>query len=343
MAVRLALDLLGRGARAHEAVKTRARAARDGHEQKRKHWIAGARRRRRQRGLHDLEAAEEDADDARANREVEHEAAEVTARLQERPDRRHRRDEAVREDQHRPGARPERDHRRPLRAEPHRDQRRRHEDHRGEPQRRLQEALDEAEHHREHHVQERGHRDGAARVPRALLEPRELDVAGHERRRGDVGERDDHVDQRQPDEHSDREPRLLTELRADDLGDRLAAMAHRRDQRGEVVHRADQDHAEADPQQRRQPAELLPSHDRTGDRARRRDRRKVLAEQVERTRRDEVDAVVDRDGRRHRVRIQLVLAGDEAAVVAIAQIEQSDNAGREQGQAHGPAPYTNYG
>ena len=69
-------------------------------------------------------------------------------------------------------------------------------------------------------------------------------------------------------------------------------MAHARGQRREIVHRADEHHAEADPQQARQPAEGLAGEDRARDRARRGDGGEVLREQVERPRRDEVDAVV---------------------------------------------------
>ena len=51
-----------------------------------------------ERRLLDREAAEEDADDADGEHEVEDEAAEVAARLQQHPHRQQRRDEAVDEE-----------------------------------------------------------------------------------------------------------------------------------------------------------------------------------------------------------------------------------------------------
>ena len=79
-------------------------------------------------------------------------------------------------------------------------------------------------------------------------------------------------------------------------------MAHRRDERREVVHGADEDDAERDPEHARHPAELLAGEDRPGDRAGRGDRAEVLPEQVEGPRRDEVDAVVDASRRAWRAR-----------------------------------------
>ena len=65
-------------------------------------------------------------------------------------------------------------------------------------------------------------------------------------------------------------------------------MADARDERREVVDRADEDHPERDPEEGRPPAEELAGDDRPGDRARRRDRASA-PEQEEALGRNEVD------------------------------------------------------
>ena len=83
LAVALARDLLARRAPADEAVEARARAARDRDEEEREHRREVAGRRRAQGRLLDRVPAEEDPDHARREREVEHEAAEEPAGLEE--------------------------------------------------------------------------------------------------------------------------------------------------------------------------------------------------------------------------------------------------------------------
>jgi hypothetical protein len=95
-------------------------------------------------------------------------------------------------------------------------------------------------------------------------------------------------------------PRARAELGLYHLGDRARLVTDRRDQGRHVVHRADEDHAECDPEQRGEPAEELAREDRTHDRACGGDRREVLPEQVCARRRDEVDAVLVATGGRGR-------------------------------------------
>jgi hypothetical protein len=115
----------------------------------------------------------------------------------------------------------------------------------------------------------------------------------------------------------------------------LAAVAHAGHQGREVVHRADEDHAHRDPQQRRQPAELPGGQDRPDDRAGRGDGAEVLAEQVERLGRHEVDAVLVRVGRGGGAVVERVLARDEAAVEPVAESEGHQDAGGQEGEGHG--------
>jgi hypothetical protein len=159
-------------------------------------------------------------------------------------------------------------------------------------------------------------------------------VAGDERAGGDVDERDDDVDQRQPDERQDRQPGAAPEVDLDHLGDRLGVVAHRGDQRRRVVDRADEDHAEADPQEARQPAELLARQDRSDDRPGGGDRREVLPEEVERPGRHEVDAVGLAVGGGDGAVVERELRGDVATVEPIAEHQRGDHDRGQRRQSH---------
>ena len=103
--VRLALDLLGGGARAHQAVEARARAAGDGDEQEREQRRRSCRRRRSpERRLLDLVAAEEDPDHAHRERRCRARSRRGSRAAAAAPTPAQRRDEAVGQDEQRPGA-----------------------------------------------------------------------------------------------------------------------------------------------------------------------------------------------------------------------------------------------
>src|SRR5690606_31755915 len=209
---------------------------------------------------------------------------------------------------------------------------RRHEDRRGEPERRREEALYEPEDHREDEIERARDRDGAARIEAGRAG--ELLAAGDEGARGDVDERDDDVDERDPDEREHRGARGRAEVLSRDLGDRSAAVSHRSDQAREVVDGADQHDAEADPEEAGQPPEGLAGEDRSDDRSGRGDRREVLREEVERSRRYEIDAVGTRLGRGRARIVEEKMPRDEGAVELVARDEQDGERDRESGERH---------
>ena len=131
---------------------------------------------------------------------------------------------------------------------------------------------------------------------------------------GDVGEGGDDVDQAQPDEDQEEPVSGGRQVAAHDLADRGAAVAHRGDQAGKVVDAADEDRAEDDPQQRRQPAEPDAGQDRPDDGPGGGDGREVLSEQQAGRGRDKVLAVVDQDRRGRRGIVKLQAPGQKTAV-----------------------------
>src|SRR5204863_4796121 len=104
LAVGLAGDLLGGGAGADQAVEPGAGAAGDGDEEEGEEQAGAAGGHPPlPGGLLDGEAAEEDADDADGQGQVEDESAQVAAGLKERPDGGEGCDEAVGDDEQGPG------------------------------------------------------------------------------------------------------------------------------------------------------------------------------------------------------------------------------------------------
>jgi hypothetical protein len=100
------------------------------------------------------------------------------------------------------------------------------------------------------------------------------------------------------------------------------------------VHRADYDHAKADPQQTWQPSKRLAGENRAGDRSRRSDGREVLRKQIERTSRDEIDAVGVRLRRSLACVVQAKLTRHPASVQPVRTDEQDDERDREDGEIH---------
>src|SRR4051812_48503840 len=111
-------------------------------------------------------------------------------------------------------------------------------------------------------------------------------------------------------------------------------MTDRGDERGHVVHRADEYDPEHNPDERGQPAELLTGHDGTGDGPSGRDGREVLPQQIEPRRGDEVFPVVDLNRWRRSVWVQPELATDEATVGVVPRRENDQDDACNQSQAH---------
>jgi len=93
-----------------------------------------------------------------------------------------------------------------------------------------------------------------------------------------------------------------------DVGNAAGLVPDARYQRRHIVNAADQNAADQNPNQRRNPTEQQPRDDRADDRPRRRDRREVLREQIGRRRRHEVFAVIDLAGRGGGIAVQFELA-----------------------------------
>ena len=122
---------------------------------------------------------------------------------------------------------------------------------------------------------------------------------------------------------------------ADHLRDRTGFVANGGHERREVVHAADEDAADEDPQECRHPAERHSGEDRADDRSGRRNRREMLPEQELRRDRLVVDVVSERDGGGGSVAIELEEPGEQAAIDAVGE-QQDDGARDEDGeQAHG--------
>ena len=129
-------------------------------------------------------------------------------------------------------------------------------------------------------------------------------------------------------EHEVRPP---AHVLADDLGDRLGPVADRGDQRREVVDAADEDRADENPDQRRQPAEHEPGENRPDDRPGGGDRRKVLRQQA--ARREAARSRCRRAARRRAcgVGIEPQQPREDAAVDPIGD-QQHDGRGQDDGE-----------
>jgi hypothetical protein len=121
---------------------------------------------------------------------------------------------------------------------------------------------------------------------------------------------------------------------ARDLGDRVRAVAHAGREGREVVHGADEHDAQADPQEARQPAESLAGENGTRDGTRGGDGGKMLREQIEGSRGDEVDAVgVLVRGSRALV-VEREVARDPTAIETVRTHEQDHEGDGENGKRH---------
>ena len=217
---------------------------------------------------------------------------------------------------------------RQARAEPDHEEHEREEDRRraAEPHFHLEER--DAHEEPEEEIEERARRDAGAEG-----------VFRHDRReslRGDVGERDDDVDEGEPHEDEEEDLRGARHVLLHDLADRGRLVPHRRDEAREIVHAPDEDRAEEDPEERRQPAEPYSGENRPDDRARRGDRREMLAEEERRLRGDVVDAVLHLAGRGRPRIVEPEPARHDAAVREISRGEDDDryeNDDRDHGQA----------
>ena len=276
-------ELLGRGAGRHQRVEPARRAAGDDHEDEGDDRWSSRRRQVHRRGG-ERRVRRDEADVHRAHADIEQQAVDVVARLQQQPHGQDARPEGVGQQQPFPLRQRRTDDRVPDADErqPQRD------GESGDGQ-----AADAPRAAVDGHAHGRGHEDqGAARQHRLRIE------AGREQHRDDVDE-DAH---RQRDEKEDDEVEQRLAARADEvlghLPERHPAGADGHDQRPEVVHGADEDGADDDPQHRRQPA---PDDRDRGAQHRRQagDGRVLVAEQHVAVGRDVVDlvAVADRRGR----------------------------------------------
>ena len=97
---------------------------------------------------------------------------------------------------------------------------------------------------------------------------------------------------------------------------------------------ADEDDTQSDPQNRGKPAELLARQNWSGDRTRRRDRGKVLAQQVKLPGRHKIDSVIDGIGWSGIRGIQTHDAGDDPSVQDVSHGQHRQNNRGKKCDAH---------
>jgi hypothetical protein len=157
----------------------------------------------------------------------------------------------------------------------------------------------------------------------------------HESSGSNLGEGDRHIDQNDPDEEQHRAAGIAAQILARDLRNRTALMANRRGEARKIMNRADEDDAESNPDQRRQPAPVLGRKDRPGDRPRRRDRGKVLPEQIKRTGRDKIHSVIQFVRGREPLVVDTKLSRHPCSVKPVGDGQNRNERYRQESQIHG--------
>ena len=144
------------------------------------------------------------------------------------------------------------------------------------------------------------------------------------------GERRDHDGAEQPAEQQEQAAARLADVLLDELAQRLAVVLDGGVQRAEVMHGAEEDATDEDPQQNRQPAEHH-RDDGAGDGARTADRAELVCERGEARCGREVPAVLHAAGGRNGLWIDAPALGQPSAVDDVAADERH---GRNQYYQH---------
>ena len=259
------------------------RAAGDGHEQGREHIAKGAARRSDgvneagEGGHVERRMRADDADEREEHHGVQQEGAEVVTRLQQDPHRRDGSHEDVDAADDHPGLVAQVD-RVPLDAEPHDQGDGNNADERGHAQRRVSAVHEETEEDRQDDEQQRDDRRGRVGSRLRHIDSAALQIGGLERVGNDGRERGHDQDQGQVREDEEQALCLLADTALNNGADGLAVVADRCKQCAEVMHTAEEDTADEDPQQHRDPAENS-GLNRTVDRAGTRDGGEVVSHQ----------------------------------------------------------------
>ena len=298
----------------------RDRPAGDGDEQKREEAPrpdrAGAVDELGQRGHLQFRPHDDDADRQQENCADFEERRQIIARREHQPNRQHRGDEAVADDDEREV--------RPAQVEPGRERWRlrhrppvdeRHDQQRGADRRHLADpaGADEAavDAHDQRDREGAEHREGA---PRAALQR----IDHHERQH----RQDDDADQEDanPGDAAGDRPHL----RADHFGERLAVSPNRQKQHRRVLHRAGEHHAGQDPQRAGKVTHLRGQH-RPDQWPGAGDRREMMAEQDIAVGRDVIEPIVMAIGWGHAPRVHAVgLGGDEQRIEPVGDEVDAD-------------------
>ena len=262
-------------------MESAGRAARDDDEGEREHrrrpGRGGIDRRRRERRI-----GEEESGVHRRHAKIEQQAVGVVAGLQQEPHRQHAGGERVRQQQPLP-LRQRRSDDRILSAGPDEQQQRPERPCRQRAEAPAQAVYGEAHAHGDQHERQRRQHRFRVEVGR---EQRGDDVDEHAHRQGDQKE-DEQVEQRLG---------ALSDQALGHLADGQAPRADGNGERAEVLDRADEDGAQHDPQQRRQPAPDDGDR-RTQHRRQSRNRGELVAEQHVAVGRHVVRVVAQRVGR----------------------------------------------
>ena len=305
-----------------------AGAAGDRDEQDREHRVPEIRSRRairqyfrKRRILHGI-TAEDDADAGSQQRRIQEVTAQRAARLQQQPHRHHAGDQAIYEDQQAPdlllgGQAVKRQHDRNIGTSPDRHADQRQEDRHRQVFGQSAEPHQATHDQRQDQIHDRRGSNATASDDIAVFQNHFAD----ERAGGYVGERYDDIDQSDPDENHEQEPGPTRHVDPDDFRDGTGLVPDGGDQRAHVVHAADEDAAQHNPDKCRNPTEHDARQNRPVDRAGRGDRGEVLPQQHALLGRNIVQSVVDFACRRDPRIIQLeYLFGQVCTVRAISYV-----------------------
>ena len=214
----------------------------------------------------------------------------------------------------------------PLDAKPHHQGNGHNTDDRGHADRRISAVHKETEEDGQDDEQQRDdRRRGVGRGSSHIHDP--IHIGGLERVGNDGRERGHDQDQGQVREDEEQALGLLADAGLDNGADGLAVIADRGKQRAVVMHTTEEDAADEDPQQHRDPAENS-GLDRAVDRAGARDGGEVVAHQDRGLCRAVVHAVFQLVSRGRAGRVDAPLFGQPSAVENVAQGE-NDNANNQ--------------
>ena len=303
----------------------------NGDEQSREHIAKGAARRgdgvfeAGERRHIQRRVAANDTDDREDHHRVQQERAEVVTRLEQDPNRRDGSDQNVDAADDHPGLVAQVD-RMPLDAKPHHQGNGHNTDDRGHADRRISAVHEETEEDGQDDEQQRDdRRRGVGRGSRHIHNT--IHIGGLERVGNDGRERGHDQDQGQVREDEEQALGLLADAGLDNGADGLAVIADRGKQRAVVMHTTEEDAADENPQQHRNPAENS-GLDRAVDRAGTRDGGEVVTHQNRGLCRAVVHAVFQLVSRRRAGRVDAPLFGQPSAVENVAQGE-NDNANNQ--------------